>query len=110
MYSDLIKLSTSMGDDFYEKELAAVQAALDEQQWEFEERESEYQALAGVGTVSVVKFDSVWFSFRLDENRTEVSLTLHENEQNLNRNRNDRFYMFYSGFRSTRTGHNQNQS
>jgi hypothetical protein len=39
-------------DDLYEEELAAVQAALDEQRWEFEEEESDYQALAGMGAIA----------------------------------------------------------
>jgi len=40
-------------DDFYEEELAVVQAAIDERQWEIEEEELEYQASAGMGTIEL---------------------------------------------------------
>ena len=43
---------TLMDDDFHEEELAAIQAALDGQQWELEEGELDYQALASMGAIA----------------------------------------------------------
>jgi len=39
-------------DNFYEKELTVVQAAIVEWQLEIKEEELEYQALAGMGTIA----------------------------------------------------------
>jgi len=39
-------------DDFCGEELAVVQAAIDERQWEIEEEELEYQASADMGTIA----------------------------------------------------------
>ena len=41
-----------MDDNNFYEELAALQAGLDEQRWEYEDGESHYQALAGIGTIA----------------------------------------------------------